>query len=72
MSAKKLSRFKPIKTITFPDPEDGLEQEFQIVWDSKVGAPIGLDSSHIEQVDEFYHPYTGEVLFYDDYDLWAE
>lgn len=59
-------RFKLIAAVNVYD-DNGYLQDVGIYWDKQVGAPIGLDMSHIEQEDSFHNPYTGEMLEYEDF-----
>ena len=60
-----MERFTFINRIDFD--HNNHEQSMHIYWDETVNAPISLDSSYIDQNDTFTHPYTGEVINFDEH-----
>lgn len=59
-------RFTFIKMVSFDHPDEHT-QVMSVYWDEKVGAPIALDNSFIEQSEGFSHPYSGEFIKFDNY-----
>lgn len=63
----KDGKYTFVSEVSEQDPDSGGVVHVELWKDNNSGGIFGVDSSFLEQVDEFYNPFNGEKECTDDY-----